>query len=114
MIIVAHFVNFELSILDMNLIIDVGNTYVKLAVFKRHKLVLKEIVEEAKVVDTIKRTKRKHKSIKRAIVSSVGRLDKKTINYILLKINLNIWLQKMKIWINWCKEKLKDSDSQLF
>jgi len=82
MIIVAHFVNLELSILDMNLIIDVGNTYVKLAVFKRHKLVLKEIVEEAQVVDTIKRTKRKHKSIKRAIVSSVGRLDKKTINYI--------------------------------
>ena len=66
----------------MNLIVDVGNSYVKLAVFKKNKLVLKEVEEEFQVINSIKSIKRKYKSINKAIVSSVGELDNKTINYL--------------------------------
>jgi type III pantothenate kinase len=66
----------------MNIVIDVGNTYIKLAVFKKHKLVLREVVIEAEVLKTIKSIIKKHKSIKQAIVSSVGRLNKSTTNYL--------------------------------
>jgi len=66
----------------MNLIIDVGNSYVKLAVFKNHKLILKDVVEEIQVIDSIKSVRRKHKFIKQAIISSVGILNKRTTQYL--------------------------------
>ena len=78
----------------MNLVIDVGNTYVKLAVFKKHKLVLREVVVEAEAIETIISIKKKYKSIKQAIVSSVGRLNQTIINYLkdtfdLVELNSN-------------------------
>jgi len=66
----------------MNLVIDVGNTYIKLAVFKKHSLLFREVVEETKVVDTIKSIKKKYKLIEQAIVSSVANLNKDIIEYL--------------------------------
>ena len=81
----------------MNLIIDVGNSFVKLAIFKGEKLKSKEVVETKDVLDCITMLNNKYPSIKRAIISSVGKLKKSDINTIdktfsLLALDSNIKL----------------------
>jgi len=66
----------------MNLIIDVGNTYVKLAVFKKNAVVSKETIEVNHLVKAFKSLLKDYKSIDRAIISSVGKLDEVALNYI--------------------------------
>ncbi|GAA4289877.1 type III pantothenate kinase [Aestuariibaculum suncheonense] len=66
----------------MNLVIDVGNTLVKLAVFSENKLIEKQTVELSNIIEAIKGLKAVYKSIKQAIVSSVGKLDDKTLEEI--------------------------------
>jgi type III pantothenate kinase len=66
----------------MNLIIDVGNTSVKLAVFKQEKLILKEIISLEKIQKEVDNIKQKYNDINNAIVSSVGNLKKSDVNYI--------------------------------
>ena len=68
--------------MDMNLIIDVGNTYVKLAVFKGDKILNKNVVELNKLINCIDSIKEKYKSITKVIISSVGKLKNKDVNYI--------------------------------
>ena len=63
----------------MNLIIDVGNSFVKLAIFKDSEIIHKVVVELDNVICEIKVLKKEYALIKRAIVSSVGRLKKKDI-----------------------------------
>ena len=58
----------------MNLIIDVGNSFVKLAVFKDNKFKYKNVVELSFILEEVKAIKKKHVTIKKAIISSVGRL----------------------------------------
>lgn len=59
----------------MNLIIDVGNSFVKLAVFKGEALKHKTLVKLEAVLDEIKALEQNFPLIKRAIVSSVGKLN---------------------------------------
>jgi len=59
----------------MNLIIDVGNTFVKLAVFENDTLVFKEVVKLEFILENLRVVKNKFKIIKKAILSSVGRLN---------------------------------------
>jgi type III pantothenate kinase len=66
----------------MNLIIDVGNSLVKLAVFKGSKIIHREVVEIKDILEHIKLVSDKYNSIKSAIISSVGKLNKKSINII--------------------------------
>ncbi|SFZ93058.1 type III pantothenate kinase [Flaviramulus basaltis] len=66
----------------MNLIIDVGNSFVKLAIFKGDKLKSKEVIETKHILEGIKMLKNKYPSIKKAIISSVGILKKTDINTI--------------------------------
>lgn len=63
----------------MNLIIDVGNSFVKLAVFKDNDLIHKVVIDLDDVLSEIKVLKYKYASLEKAIVSSVGRLKKKDI-----------------------------------
>ena len=58
----------------MNLIIDVGNSFVKLAVFKNNKIKYKNVVELNLILEEVKAIVKKHVTIKKAIISSVGRL----------------------------------------
>lgn len=58
----------------MNLIIDVGNTYVKLAVFKDKGLQEKQIVGTASLIKSVKTILNENPKINRAIISSVGKL----------------------------------------
>ena len=81
----------------MNLIIDVGNTFVKLAVFKTDLLVFKTSVELTNTVEEIKRLKNEFPKLKKAIVSSVGRLQKHQIASINKQLDLVQLTHKTKI-----------------
>ncbi len=66
----------------MNLIIDVGNSFVKLAVFNNGILIHKEVVDIKLVLEGVNSLKETYPSIKKVIVSSVGKLNKETIQHI--------------------------------
>ncbi|WMI64222.1 type III pantothenate kinase [Aestuariibaculum sp. YM273] len=64
----------------MNLVIDVGNTLVKLAVFKENEFLEKQVVEQRELVEAVNKLKQTFNTINRAIISSVAKLDKSTIS----------------------------------
>lgn len=66
----------------MNLIIDVGNTAAKLAVFDEHTMVHKEVVEAKNLLKSLKTTKNRYKALDQAIISSVGKPDTSIVAYI--------------------------------
>jgi len=75
----------------MNLIIDIGNTRIKVAVFQQYKLVETEIISNDELIFTLK-NKQKKFSLKNAIISSVGKTkskDIKTLNAIQKVITLD-------------------------
>lgn len=63
----------------MNLIIDVGNSFVKLAVFKNSKITYKKVVELNSILEEVKAIKLKYSETKKAIISSVGKLEKSDV-----------------------------------
>jgi len=66
----------------MNLIVDVGNTLVKFAVFQKENLVWKESFKLSKFRKAFKSIKKEFPSIKSSIISSVGRLEDKDIDFV--------------------------------
>ena len=62
----------------MNLIIDIGNTRIKVAVFQQYKLVETEIISNEELMITLKKVQKKF-SLKNAIISSVGKIKSKDI-----------------------------------
>ncbi|RAJ15110.1 type III pantothenate kinase [Olleya aquimaris] len=71
----------------MNLIIDVGNTRTKLAVFKENSIVEREVVNTSSILKSLKTLKKSYTKINNAIVSSVGHVDDKSIQYLKKKFN---------------------------
>ena len=74
----------------MNLIIDVGNSFVKLAVFKNSKLIQKRIIGLDYIVNEIEVLKSDFPSIKQAIISSVTNFKEKDVALIRKYYNLII------------------------
>ena len=72
----------------MNLIIEVGNTSTKLAVFNNNKIESKTAVETKQVLNSIKHILETYPEVRLAIVSSVGRLEKEVLVY--LEANLKL------------------------
>lgn len=72
----------------MNLIIDVGNSYIKLAVFKGDTLLEKESVNPSFFLKTINKLDQKYSKIDNAIVASVGRLDVLDLKALKKRFNL--------------------------
>jgi len=66
----------------MNLIIDVGNSFVKLAVFKDEKMLVKHKVKSSEVLKTLRQLRKEYKNIQRAIISSVGKFRKDNMAYV--------------------------------
>ncbi len=66
----------------MNLIIDVGNTYAKLAVFDDGQIIEKNIIKNKHLVSNIKKLTKEHPRLENAILSSVGKLKDSTIKFI--------------------------------
>ena len=84
----------------MNLIIDVGNTNVKLAVFENNKLQHKEVIKSSRILSTIKKLIKKYPGLKRAIISSVGKLSESVLNKIRSQIKLLVLNSKVKLPFN--------------
>jgi type III pantothenate kinase len=59
----------------MNLIIDIGNTFVKFAVFQVDEIVFQSSVEEPEFKKAFKNILEKHPNIDKCIISSVGNLN---------------------------------------
>jgi len=76
------FCKFDALIGYMNLIIDVGNTFVKLAVFEGNQIIYKNVVESVAVLEEVKTIKTKFIAIKKAIISSVGKLNENDVESI--------------------------------
>ncbi|WP_419212706.1 type III pantothenate kinase [Maribacter sp. X9] len=66
----------------MNLIIDAGNTRIKLAVFKQKEIIYQATVGQEAFVESIKQVFQEFPNIKDAIVSSVGSLSREQINVV--------------------------------
>ena len=84
------FRKFASIILDMNLIIDVGNTFVKFAVFQQNTIVVKKSVILEEFLKTYKKILKEFGDIERCIISSVGRLGKKEIDIVENDLNVLI------------------------
>ena len=72
----------------MNLIVDVGNTLVKFAIFKDGDLIYNNSFELSDFKKQYKSLKQDFPSLKKAIISSVGRLSKNQID--IIKNDLNV------------------------
>jgi type III pantothenate kinase len=81
----------------MNLIIDVGNTLVKLAVFKKRKLIFKTDFPINDLLDEYNIIKRAYPKLESVIVSSVGRLPKSTLSKIGKDLELHQLSYKSKL-----------------
>jgi len=81
----------------MNLIIDVGNTYTKLAVFKDRKLKSKVRIETKRVVVETKKLQKKHSVLNSCIVSSVGKLAPKALQFLEENFQLTILNHKTRV-----------------
>lgn len=66
----------------MNLIIDVGNTSVKLAVFECSVLLYKDVVLSEGLLKAISKIKKRYNTIKNVIVSSVGNIEEEVLEYL--------------------------------
>jgi type III pantothenate kinase len=81
----------------MNLIIDVGNTLVKLAVVQDNELFEKFSVEHSRFLTTFKQILHKYPIISKGIIASVGKLNSKDLQDVKSEINLLILSSETKL-----------------
>ncbi len=81
----------------MNLVIDVGNTFVKLAVFNKGKITFNKSIEIRNVRESISLLKKQYKEINKAIISSVGELKSDDLKYINKHFKLLVLNAKTKL-----------------
>lgn len=81
----------------MNLVIDVGNSFVKLAVFKGKNLKHKEFVEIGSILEQIQALNKKFSSINKAILSSVGILSEKDLSFIKKRFDVLVLSAETKL-----------------
>ncbi|MEE9349021.1 MAG: type III pantothenate kinase [Flavobacteriaceae bacterium] len=83
----------------MNLIIDTGNTRTKIAVFEQDKLVFLEKIDTEKIIETSKLIFKNHR-IEHIIISSVGKVQKKAIQFLKKEAKTIVLNSKTKIPFN--------------
>ncbi|WP_452598873.1 type III pantothenate kinase [Pontimicrobium sp. MEBiC01747] len=81
----------------MNLIIDIGNTYTKLAVFELDKMQEKVVVETVDILKKIKKIKKKYREIEKAILSSVGKINENDFKFLKKEFKLEVLNHKTKV-----------------
>lgn len=81
----------------MNLIIDVGNTNVKLAVFQEGTLLCKKIVKIEDLIINVKKILKEFQKVEKSIISSVGKLDKKDVLELEKVTKLTVLSSKTKL-----------------
>ena len=81
----------------MNLIIDVGNSFIKLAVFENNKIKHKEVVENVLVLEAIWALRDKHGLLDHIIISSVGKLKESDIKVLDASFDVLVLNSKTKL-----------------
>ena len=81
----------------MNLVIDVGNTNVKLAVFQGDKIISSKMGKLESLGYDVAALIKEFKSLKKAIISSVGKLKKKDIQIISKQIEVHVLNKNSKL-----------------
>ena len=84
----------------MNLIIDIGNTSTKLAVFSKNKIIYKKRTSHEELLDSINEILIKYKKIDKGIISSVGKLTFNNIEELKSKIKFLELTHKLKFPFN--------------
>ena len=84
----------------MNLIIDVGNTFVKFAIFKNNELIHKVSFKLSEFKKQFKVLTKEFPKLKTSIISSVGRLSKKQIDVIEDELNVLVLDHKTELPFN--------------
>ena len=78
----------------MNLIVDVGNTSIKLAVFENRKLLSKVTCDQKGFMKAIMNISREYSNIDHAMVSSVGNFKKKDLSALEKEYKVTILSEK--------------------
>jgi len=78
----ARFVNLQLFSRRMNLIIDLGNTFVKIAVIANNEFLVKESVKHRYANTRTEEIIKSHPKLKKAIIASVGKKNETLVNLI--------------------------------
>jgi type III pantothenate kinase len=86
----------------MNLIVDVGNTFVKFAVYKKEELIYKSSFKLSEFKRQYKQVIKEHPNIESAIISSVGRLSQDDIELIDSDLKILELNSKTKLPFNNC------------
>lgn len=81
----------------MNLVIDIGNTLVKYAVFQNRKLIYDQTSASRLFLSIIKELFEKYPSINKAILSSVGKLDRKERDVVALFCKVHVLTNNSKV-----------------
>jgi len=81
----------------MNLIIDVGNTYVKFAVFEDNELLSHQAVNHENASEIAKKIISDHPKLKKGIISSVGKEDNELLKVLKKHLELLILTSKTKL-----------------
>ncbi len=81
----------------MNLIIDVGNTFIKFAVFAKGELVFKQSITHELGLKNVKKIIRDYPQLKKGIVSTVGKEDQEIIKIVDKHIDLVKLTSKTKL-----------------
>ncbi len=81
----------------MNLIIDVGNSFVKVAVYSRYRLLKKVTVEYDELILTIDKLNKQYPSINHGILSAVGQFAKKDLKALQSRLKIHVLSHTSKL-----------------
>lgn len=81
----------------MNLIVDVGNTNIKLAVFSENTLLWQQKLDPEDFPKGVKKVFKKYSAIQTAIISSVGLFDQKYISVLAIFVEVHLLNHSTKI-----------------
>ncbi len=81
----------------MNLIIDVGNSFVKLAVYKASSLEHRKVVNHDEIVDAVVALKKQYPTINRGIISSVRSIESDHLEDLKKELELLVLNSEVKL-----------------
>ncbi|MGN7513027.1 MAG: type III pantothenate kinase [Allomuricauda sp.] len=81
----------------MNLVIDIGNTLIKYAVFENRRIIYDHSFESGLFLSNIKELFEKYPRINHAIISSVGKLDRKERDVVALFCRVHVLTSQSKV-----------------
>lgn len=81
----------------MNLVVDIGNTYIKFAVFKKNELLFDEYFEASVFLEKVKAIFAAFPEISRAILSAVGQMDGKAVEVLSLFCKVHVVTHRSKV-----------------